>query len=237
MQIKVGLENNAGGRSLAWAQDFPGCFSYGKDASEALVSLAPSFLLYKSWIARHTAESWLADVRDVDVHLSEVFEVYQIDTDFDTVAAGGVSIHSWFRHDWRPLTRLEVKRGLQVLSFARADLLDLAFNLPDETLNRTYPDERWSIRGILQHVAGVEWYYLDCLGQAGFTRRELPEDPFECLGMVRRRTLEVLSAAEGATQVVGVGGEFWSPRKLLRRVAWHELDHLQHIQRLSQINV
>jgi hypothetical protein len=37
--------------------------------------------------------------------------------------------------------------------------------------------------------------------------------------------------------VVGVGGEFWSPRKLLRRVAWHELDHLQHIQRLSQINV
>ncbi|MCJ7659303.1 MAG: hypothetical protein MUO67_09160 [Anaerolineales bacterium] len=36
----------------------------------------------------------------------------------------------------------------------------------------------------------------------------------------------------GSHQVVGVGGEFWSPHKLLRRSVWHERDHIAHIQAL-----
>ena len=27
-------------------------------------------------------------------------------------------------------------------------------------------------------------------------------------------------------------GEIWSPRKLLRRALWHELDHIGHIYKL-----
>jgi len=33
-------------------------------------------------------------------------------------------------------------------------------------------------------------------------------------------------------QVVGLDGEFWSPRKLLRRTVWHERDHVDHIRKL-----
>jgi hypothetical protein len=31
---------------------------------------------------------------------------------------------------------------------------------------------------------------------------------------------------------MGTDGEFWSPRKLLRRAVWHERDHTEHIRKL-----
>jgi hypothetical protein len=46
---------------------------------------------------------------------------------------------------------------------------------------------------------------------------------------------ETLPGLEGLADVCGVEGEFWSPRKLLRRAAWHERDHIQHIQRLMTL--
>ena len=234
MQIKIGLENGFEGRSLAWALDHPGCFAYGSDGPAAVVNIATAFLLYKSWIGQHTPDSWLADVQDVHVRLVETWEVYEINADYETLPQGEISINAWFRQDWKPLTRLEVKRGLQVLAFSRADLLKKYQNLSDEILDRTYPGERWSIRGILRHIATAELWYLDRLGLAGMHRRDLPEDVFECLEIVRRSMFEVLSAAEGSTQVVGAAGEFWSPRKVLRRAAWHELDHILHIQKLLE---
>lgn len=234
MQIKIGLENGYEGRSLAWALDHPGCFAYGSDGPAAVVNMAAAFLLYKGWIGQHTSDSWLADVQDVHVRLVETWEVYEIDADFETVPLGDIRINAWFRHDWKPLTRLEVKRGLQVLAFSRADLLKKYQNLSDEILDRTYPGERWSIRGILRHIATAEFWYLDRLGLSGMNRRDLPEDVFESLEIVRRRAMEALSAAEGSKQVVGVSGEFWSPRKVLRRIAWHELDHNEHIQKLLE---
>jgi hypothetical protein len=33
-------------------------------------------------------------------------------------------------------------------------------------------------------------------------------------------------------KVVGVEGEMWSPRKVLRRAVWHERDHTEHIRKL-----
>ena len=33
-------------------------------------------------------------------------------------------------------------------------------------------------------------------------------------------------------KVVGLEGELWSPRKMLRRAAWHERDHTEHIRKL-----
>ena len=45
--IKIGLENNPRGRSQAWALDYPGCFAYGKDGSEALLNVPAAVLAYR----------------------------------------------------------------------------------------------------------------------------------------------------------------------------------------------
>jgi len=52
------------------------------------------------------------------------------------------------------------------------------------------------------------------------------------LAAVRTQLEKVLPDLEGVDLVRGVQGEIWSPRKLLRRAIWHELDHIEHIRKL-----
>jgi len=237
MQILVGLENGMDGRPLAWALEHPGCYAFGEDSSSAVVNMATAFLQYKAWIAHHARESWLVNVQDVDIKLAEVWDVYNIDSDYNTIVNAGYEVNAWFRYDWKPLTRLEVRRALQILSFSRKDLLELIKPVPAEELDRKYPNERWSIRGVLGHIANAEHWYMQRLDLAGVERRELPEDIFERMRVVRERLEQVLPAQEGIDLVHGKDGEFWSPRKLLRRAAWHERDHIEHIQKLLALSL
>ena len=214
MRLNVGLENGADGRPLAWALDFPGCYAYGADGSEAVINLAPAFVAFKAWIARHTRESWLTDIHEVDVRLEEVWEVYNIDADYNVSPTGDYEVNAWFRHDWKPLTRTDVRRGLQVLSFARAELLETVNGLTDEILDRTYPQERWSIRGVLGHIAKAEWWYLDRLEKAGARRETNCRMRFSRSWQLSALQLErTLPELEGVELVRGVAGE-WSPRKI-----------------------
>jgi hypothetical protein len=114
---------------------------------------------------------------------------------------------------------------------SRADLLSTVSGLDQELIDATYAGERWSTTGILQHVDGAEWWYLDRLGLA-FDREEVPAEPFERLDRIRELLIKTLPELEASTQVAGIDGQIWSPRKVLRRALWHERDHTAHIQKL-----
>ena len=229
MLLRTGVENNMEGRSIAWALEHPGCFAYGVDGEAALEALPAAWHSYTAWIAAHAVQSWLPD-EPAEVHLEETWDGYTIDEQFEH-AGQGYEVNAWFLHDWKPLTQVEIERGLQVLSWSRSGLLATVAGLGEDKLNLSYPGERWSIAGILKHIAGAEWWYLDRLGLA-FPRNEVPEQPFERLEKVRGHFTQLLPALANGSQVVGVSGEFWSPRKILRRAAWHELDHIEHIRKL-----
>ncbi|HUV26371.1 MAG TPA: hypothetical protein VMW34_03300 [Anaerolineales bacterium] len=84
---------------------------------------------------------------------------------------------------------------------------------------------------ILNHVGNADWWYLDRLGLA-FPRDELPAESGERLIKIRDHMLAVLPNLVDSTLVVGMDGEFWSPRKVMRRAVWHERDHTVNIQKL-----
>ncbi|NMB89930.1 MAG: DinB family protein [Chloroflexi bacterium] len=232
MLIKVGLENGIEGRSLAWAIDFPGCFAYGSDGPEALMSIPRALLAYHAWLDRHTPDSWLKDLGDFDVRLVDVWQVYYLDEQYEP-AEQGREINAWFQSDWMPLSRLEVQRGAAMLQWSRQDLLDTAQPLGDARLDQPISGEKRTLRGILTHVANAEWWYLDQFKLAGMAYTSLPKDDvFARLRIVRQQTQAVLAEMPGREQVTGVGGELWSPRKLLRRLLWHEQDHIEHIRKL-----
>jgi len=230
MLYRVGIENNVEGRSMAWALDHPGCYSYGLDGERALAGLPDAIWDYQAWIqARSAGGGWIED-GEIEFYLDGTWDVYALDESFD-LAAEGYEVNAWFLHDWKPLTDEEVWRGLKVLEWSRVDLLETVEGLSLSAQQAERLGEKWSIAGILKHVGGSEWWYLDRLGLA-FPKAELPADPFERLDKVRRRLNQVLPELAGSRQVRGVGGEFWSPRKLLRRAAWHERDHTTHIRKL-----
>ncbi len=230
MRFPVGIENNLEGRSLAWMLDQPGCYAYGESARAALSAVPRAISDYEMWInSRSNGESWL-DARQIEINLENDWEVYSIDEAFDLVEVG-YEVNSWFLHDWKPLTEQDVLRSQQLLSWTREDLMSAVSGLKPGKLQVKYAGERWNIEGILKHVGGAEWWYLDRLGMA-MAREDLPTTPFERLEVVRDLFLETLPKLVGSKLVLGVDGEFWSPRKVLRRAVWHERDHTNHILKL-----
>jgi hypothetical protein len=238
MIIRVGLENGIEGRSLAWALDFPGCFSYGEDGSTALLNIPKALLEYETWMSRHTPEPWTI-FGDFDIKLVEVWQVYTINKSFEVINNGeeGYEVNAWFRDDWRSLSQEEIDHGCEILKWTRNDLMASIKNLSPENLDARYPNERWSIRGILGHVATAEWWYLTRLGLTDLAYEDLPKDVFERLGTVRQQAARALGGLAESESVFGKVGEFWSPRKLLRRIIWHEMDHIGHIGKLTMLKI
>jgi hypothetical protein len=231
MRIHIGVEQYPGGRSIAWVYDYPGCFAAGADSAEAILRSPQALLKYKEWIDSHIADSWMKDLGDFDIHLEEAFEVYFIDDHYN-LASEGTEINAWFRHDWQFLTDEDIRRGQLVLQWSRADLLELVAHLTPAQLDQRFEGERWSILGVLKHVANAEHWYLDRLSLTQTEKTILPADAFERMLVVRGQMNRVLPALVNVNTVRGVEGEIWSPRKLLRRAAWHEIDHIDHIFKL-----
>lgn len=229
MILQVGIESGVEGRTLAWALEHPGCFSYGLNSRQACQEMFAAFAEYVDWIARHESRSWLEPL-EPEIQVVETWEVYTIDEEYE-LAPQGYEVNAWFLHDWKPLTEVEIERGLELLAWSRADLLAEVAPLDPDELNDIQRGERWSIAGILGHVGGAEWWYLDRLGLAP-PRDRLPQEPLQRLEFARQMLIKQLPILAGSRQVVGVHGEFWSPRKLLRRAVWHERDHTFHIRKL-----
>ena len=86
-------------------------------------------------------------------------------------------------------------------------------------------------------MGSAEWWLMGRLNLVEGGRDALAKDAFERLSQVRGHLVAALPELVGRNQVLGIEGEFWSPRKLLRRVLWHEINHRQHILKLLQPSV
>lgn len=232
MIFRIGIENNNDDRSIAWALEHPGCFAYGQDGEEAERNFSQAAREYAAWIVRH-GESWLND--EVEIIVEETFDAYFINQAFERLERGKDTymVESFFIHDWKPLALQEIERALKLLAWSREDLMSIVKSLSAEKLDQTYPNERWSINGILRHIGGAEWWYQERIGHPFPENEEdVPADPFERLKVVRDHFNTLLPKLEGMNKVIGLEGEIWSPRKALRRAVWHEKDHTEHIRKL-----
>jgi hypothetical protein len=89
---------------------------------------------------------------------------------------------------------------------------------------------------IIEHVMGAEQVYLSALGWK--YKPGNPQDQQASLSAVRQAILDGLAAAvQGKIPPYGPrGGERWTPRYFVRRVAWHVLDHAWEIEDRLQVN-
>jgi len=227
MQIRIGLENEIEGRSLAWALDFPGCFAYGKDGTEALLRTPQALLTFREWVAEHTENSWLEELEDFDIALTEIFECYKVKKE-----NGEYEVNAWFNDDLRALSTVEIERGKLLLEWSRVDLESLVAPLSKDQLEQKFTGERWSINGVLRHVANANWWYLDRLDLARIDLTAASNNSIERLNTVQQEVLQVLPTLANQTITTQKEDESWSPRKVLRRAIWHMRDHYFHIERL-----
>jgi hypothetical protein len=230
MIFRVAIENNNEGyRSIAWALEHPGCYAYGGDTDESLENLPKAIKEYAHWIGQH--ETPWVESEEPELIVEETFNDYDITPEFDIVEKGEYTVEPFFQYDWKPIDREEMEAARKLLDWSRQDLLTLLGGLTPEQWSFKGQGERWDVSGIVKHTGGAEWWYLDRLGLA-FPREEVSSDPLERLEKTRKRMLEVLPGLVDIKQVIGMEGELWSPRKVLRRTSWHERDHTEHIRKV-----
>ena len=234
MQVQIGIENNNEGRSVAWSLEHFGCYALGPDGQSAIVAMAKAIPEYIAWMEQHTDTPWF-NPAEIDIRLVDVFDDYSIDNQYNPVREGGKLIKAFFKTDWKPLTQMDVEHILQIISWNRQELVEVISGLDDSILDKTLEEGEWPIRRIIAHLGRSEWWLVDRLDRT-HPEDQLSKDAFERLLVERGNLVTILPDLIDLNQVVGKDGEIWSPRKVLRRVCWHERDHIQHIKRLLASN-
>lgn len=233
MHIRVGIENNIENRSLAWVLDHPGCFAFGMDEAEALLNLPGALVAYERWIKGHTTQPWV-EFNDLDLQVVERYTTFRLGDDYRPALPGeGYEINAWFTDDWRPLSSEEIHLSLTIFTWQREELLAGLSTLDSEILERRSPGERWNILGISRHIANAELWYLSRLSITSFTHQNLDQDPETRLTQTAKLVRQHFPGFAGEVNVVGIEGEFWSFRKIIRRTLWHQRDHIDHIKQLA----
>ena len=225
MLIRVGMEENPGILYTAWALDFPGCFANGKDEAEALLNLPRELLEFDYWVRLHTVEPWF-ELDGMDFHVDETFTVFRIQH-----KGHEYEVNAFFQDDLRPLTSTEIEQALKVLQWQQEELLaGIEFLTPDQ-LNLIREGQRWSILGIVRHVALAELWYL---GNLGITTQQLSsdEDPVSAIEKSYIAIVDSLPGLIGDHRQTEHAQEVWTARKIVRRLLWHRRDHIDHIRQL-----
>jgi predicted RNase H-like HicB family nuclease/uncharacterized damage-inducible protein DinB len=211
------------GRWIAHVPDLPGCFSAHKDRDVAIKGIPAALESYVLWCQRHGMRiSGLAG----PMLVSEVIRAWTYEDDYE--------VNAFFASDRPPVTGGEVEEFRRLLEMTGRDLLAAVEGLAPQDLAKEFSGERWSILGILRHVANSDLWYLDRLGLA-LPQADLPDEVMPRLERVRAHTLASLPALSLRTGVVALSAELWSARKVLRRTLWHERDHTDHILKLRAV--
>jgi predicted RNase H-like HicB family nuclease len=220
MLYRLNLEEMEG-RWIAYVASLPGCFA-SADTFSAALALAPQAIAdYLAWLHGHGEA---IAPHELATEMGELHRAWNSGPDYE--------VNAFFATDRAPLTSSEITRALRLLAWTRVDLLAAIEGISaDDLVHEVEPG--WSIRRILQHIGGSEWWYLDRLGLA-FPKAEVPEDPFVRLERVRAHFRSVLPSLAGVDKLAAPEMELWSPRKMLRRALWHERDHTAHIRQFRR---
>lgn len=207
----------------AWVPALSGCFCEAPSEDEALARLPVVIADYVAWLHRHEKEIPVDDRVEVAI-------VERVET------PPGRS-EPCLAADCAPASEEDIETVIRRMEYARDDLVALVAPLPDAVLDWPPGPERWSIRGILAHIASAEAYYRTSLLDEQ-PPREPPEERSK-LTLQRERAvahLRSLTAEQRATVFRpnwpwrDDGDEEWPVRKALRRFIYHERFHTRDIQ-------
>lgn len=239
----VGVVDYGGGLTMAWVLDLPGCSAELPADGDPSRPLTLAIAEHGVWLRRHGRP---AD-DDFTWRTAEI-----VDATRPPAEGGGGEF--LFAAERTPLTLGEFARMLELLDFARADLLAELRELPAELLAWEPPvsamgevhewaPEARTIGGIVEHVTQLEQYYRDGLrdgpAKGKFEAvRDMEEERAATIAMLRAMDEMALSRIHHPVHSADIGAEDWTVRKTLRRMIAHERMHTAEIrQRMAWLLV
>jgi hypothetical protein len=141
-------------------------------------------------------------------------------------------VHAFFEDDARPLRPWDLDMAGRLLDWSRQDFLRLSGALLPDSLSQPENAPNWkTLDDLFGHMWETENTILNRMG-APADPADMPGDSVGRLQAVRERFKEKLPDWAEADILIEEFGEKWSPRKALRRVLWHERDHIWQLEGL-----
>jgi predicted RNase H-like HicB family nuclease/uncharacterized damage-inducible protein DinB len=225
MIYDVYLQVKRTGRTHAHVPDLPGC-NWLADTPEAAWDRAGECIsAHIAWLRKYSqpapTENEPVTPRLAQKHKSTAREGHLV---------------GFFESDRDPVLPAEIPCFLDLMACARAELLSIVGDLPEETLDWKPDPGSWSVQETLRHVAGAErWYLTRILEPADIPNFKPSKSVWQRLEIVRESVLERLRGLgepELSKVVADKSGELWSARKVFRRYLEHEREHTAHIQEI-----
>ena len=221
LALEKGLQEEG---TLCWGLDYPGCFSHGADDAEALIKFPQVLLKHEAWLNLHTDTPWF-QLDDMDFRVIESFACHTVELN------GAIcEVNAFFDDDLRVLSESDISQALLIFDWQREELLAGIETLPTDFLERLFPGQRWSVKGILGHITTAERYYLQCIGVQASSPDQ--SDPIALLQHSANLVHEHLPGLINSDLHTTIECEDWTPRKFVRRILWHQRDHIGHIRQL-----
>jgi uncharacterized damage-inducible protein DinB len=226
--FSASIEVGGDGWCTAWVPELPGCFVNLSSERAALRALRAAILAYLRWLRRHGERVRLPRV--VAVRVVERHERAE------PMRWGNYEVLHGFER--RPVTRAEVVQFLRQMRFMRNDTLHLLGRLPAGGLDWSRPGQTRTIREHLHHLADAEHWYLGRVA-LGPSRRAAAgsSDPVGHLARARAHLVARLSriTREELARIVQADNQrWWSTRKMLGRVLYHERYHIRSMVRIAR---
>ena len=231
----VYLEVTDDGQCMAHALDLPGCIARAPTRDEALRRLPEAIGDYHTWLRRHGEPTPPAD-EPIEI------EVAGESTGLGPFDPGDAA--ALLPPDQEPITPEEMEHHFRLMAHARADLLALVSDLPDDLLDWQSDPRSFSLRDLLRHVGNAEEWYVSRLVAPETLPSEWKDDEnlpiFEFLEMERRTAIarlrqltdEERSGVFYPTHWTEHPDESWTARKALRRFLEHEREHTAQVREI-----
>jgi predicted RNase H-like HicB family nuclease/uncharacterized damage-inducible protein DinB len=227
-KFSVSFEVGSDGWCTAWVPELLGCFLNEQSERSALRMLPEAIGAYLRWLRRHGEQIRLP--RTVAVNTVERWQVPQ------PLRWGNYEVLHGFERP--PVTRSEIRSALRWMRYMRNDTLRLLDQLPRQGLDWTRPGQERTIRKHLYHIAQGEQWYLQRLDLGPGPNVLVPTgDPIPHLASVRAMVVSRLSGIMGeecARIVEANNGRWWSARKMLGRMLYHERYHIRSMARIAR---
>ncbi|MDO4564725.1 MAG: hypothetical protein Q4C04_03850 [Clostridia bacterium] len=216
MKIDAILEYNEKG-CLLWAEGYPGAFSRGKTASEAVAKLPAEVASYLLW-----AHEKRTEFDEVSIVFEKKSQLNVEDADSDLL----------FPSERLPMDMAEYIQKKELALRSAHDFSVLYLSVPQR--KRALVKSRPTFYGripqsaeeMLNHTNSTLAYYAAGVGV-----------DFECLPDFERSRLAFFRAIEQSPDLlqprifIAEDGEEWTVKKLMRRLIWHDRIHARALYR------
>jgi hypothetical protein len=212
-------------RTFAGAIDWPGWCRSGRDEESALQALLDSAADYQRAIA--SARLGFRAPKDTSAFVVKERLKGNATTDFGAPAMAPAS-------DAKPVSAKELQRLQKVLKACWRTFQANVKSSTGKTLQKGPRGGGRQLKGMIEHVLGSNEGYLKSVGWKPPKRNATHLQ--EQLEQTEETILNALIAsARGEIPAKGPrGGQRWSARYFVRRIAWHILDHAWEMEDRTQ---